>query len=309
MKLKLGYYPILDTVLALRQLYCRERFKPFVSPLENIYNRISDGDKEFIDDFGDNTSGWLDIIEKLIHITLYDTVSVEELILKIHRNPEILMNIDTLNECIHKITENISNLWKDYFSSEIAKNNKIIYNKVMEISQEIDTYDLIPYLLRISDRIEKKDDETLKFFIKPEHQITINEITNIIIMPSIFASRNLTFWYNGTDYLFYISINSFNQQTIEPSDMLMLKTLAFNDRTRLKILRILSSGNYSTADMAEKLSVNSSTISRHFKVFKDAGYVDIFAQEGNSIYYSLNTNEIQKSFDMILKYIMNEEDI
>ena len=88
--------------------------------------------------------------------------------------------------------------------------------------------------------------------------------------------------------------------------MLLLKTMALNDRTRLKMLKILSSANYSTGNMAEILNVNSSTISRHFKLFKDAGYVDISAQEGNSIYYSLNENELKNSFNMIFDYILNK---
>lgn len=302
MKFKLGYYPILDMVLALRQLYSRERFKPYVHILENIYNKFSNLEKEFIDSFGDITSGWLDILEKLIHITLYDTVSIEEFMVNLHQNPKILLDSESFDEDISDVAKKLSRLWQSYFSSEIYKNGKITYEKVMEISKDIDTYDIIPYLLKTSDRIEKSDD-TLKFLIKPNHQVKIN---NIIIMPSIFASRNLTFWYNGNDYLFYISINSFNTHPMEPSDMLLLKTMAFNDRTRLKMLKILSSGNYSTGNMAEILNVNPSTISRHFKLFKDAGYVDISAQDGNSIYYSLNENELRSSFDMIFDYILNK---
>lgn len=308
MNLKLGYYPILDMALAFRQLYSRERFKPYVQTLESIGSRMSDFEQDFIDSFGDATSGWLDIIEKLIHITLYDTASVEEFMIKLYKKPDILIDTKSFNENITEVGENISNLWQNYFSTEIAKNSKIIYEKVMEISEDIDKYNTLPYLLRTSDRIEKTNEDTLKFLIKPQHQINIHEINNIIIMPSIFASRNLTFWHNGKDYLFYISLSSSKQQPIEPSDMLLLKTMAFNDRTRLKMLKILSTGNYSTANMAEKLNVNSSTVSRHFKLFKDAGYVDIFSQEGNSIYYSLNVNEIQKSFEMVLNYILDRGD-
>lgn len=306
MKIKLGYYPILDMALALRQLYSQERFKPFVQPLESIYDRMNDIEKGFIDTFGEYTSGWLDTIEKLIHTTLYDTVSPEEFILSISKQPELLVDINNYSKDINDIDLNISKFWQNYFGTEIAKNNKLIYEKTIEISKDIETYDIIPYLLKISDRIEKISEETLKFQIKPDHQVNIRDITNVIVMPSIFASRNLTFWHNGNDYLFYISINSSQQQPIEPSDMLMLKTMALNDRTRLKMLKILSAGNYSTGNMAEMLNVNASTISRHFKLFKDAGYVDIFAQEGNSIYYSLNENELKKSLDIILGYILNK---
>lgn len=306
MKIKLGYYPILDIALALRQLYSKERFMPFVQSLESIYDRMSDIEKDFIDSFGEHSGGWLKVIEKLIDTTLNDTVSPEEFILSIYKHPELLIDVNSYSEDIYGIGENISKLWQNYFSNEIAKNNKILYEKTIEISRDIDTYDIIPYFLKISDRIEKISEETLKFLIKPEHQVNINDIDNVIVMPSIFASRNLTFWHNDNDYLFYISVNSSNHHPTEPSDMLLLKTMALNDRTRLKMLKILSTGNYSTGNMAEMLNVNSSTISRHFKLFKDAGYVDIFSQEGNSIYYSLNENELKSSFNMIFDYILNK---
>jgi DNA-binding transcriptional ArsR family regulator len=307
LNIKIGYYPVLDMALAFRQLYCGERFKPYIGSLDNIYNKMTEEEKEFIYSFGEATTGWLEVLEKLIDVTLHSTASVEEIILNITKSPELLIKNQKSNVNIKEVSENFKKLYQNHFNSEIAKNNKNIFDKVIEISDKIDEQQAVNYLLSISDRIEKEDENTLKFFIKPDHKVNIDEITNIIIMPSIFASRNLTFWYNGTDYLFYISINSFEYQPIEPSDMILLKTLALNDRTRLKMLKILSTGNYSTADIAEKLNINSSTISRHFKLFKDAGFVDIFSQEGNSIYYSLNVKEIEQSFKVIFNYIKEEE--
>ena len=304
MNTKVGYYPILDMVLAFRQLYSGERFKPYISTLDNIHNRMSEEDKAFILSFGEATTGWLDVLERLIDITLHDTASAEEFIVNLIKNPGIL---PTNDKQVRNPGEDFKKLYQNYFNSEISKNNKITFEKVIEISNKIDKQGVTNYLLSTSDRMKKENENILKFFIKPDHKVEIDEITNIIVMPSIFASRNLTFWYNGTDYLFFISINSFDYEPIEPSDMLLLQTLALNDRTRLKMLKILSTGNFSTGDLAEKLSINSSTISRHFKLFKDAGFVDIFSQEGNSIYYSLNVKEIEKAFENIISYINEGE--
>jgi DNA-binding transcriptional ArsR family regulator len=102
-------------------------------------------------------------------------------------------------------------------------------------------------------------------------------------------------------------MDTFSYDNIEPSDMLLLRTLAVNDRTRLKMLKLLAERSYSTNDMAERLNMNASTVSRHFKVFKDAGFVDICSQEGNFIYYSLNLREIKSSFKGILDYIKEKE--
>jgi DNA-binding transcriptional ArsR family regulator len=301
MNIKVGYYPILDMVLALRQLYSVERFKPFVNSLDNIYCRMSEEEKEFIFTFGEASGGWLTVLERLIDITLHCTASTEEFIASLIKKPEILL--EHYDNNINEVGENFKRLYQNYFNNEISKNNKVIFEKVLEISDKIDGQGVINYLSGTSDRIKMENENTLKFFIKPDHKVDIRKISNVIVMPSIFASRNLTFWHNDLDYLFFISIKSFDYQTTEPSDMLLLQTLALNDRTRLKMLKILASGNFSTGDIAERLNINSSTISRHFKLFKDAGFVDIFSQEGNSIYYSLNINEIEKAFENIIEYI------
>jgi DNA-binding transcriptional ArsR family regulator len=155
--------------------------------------------------------------------------------------------------------------------------------------------------------MEKCGENALNVHIKPEHVIQLDKMQSAIVMPSIYASRRLTFWYSGHSYLFYISLDTFSYENIEPSDMLLLKTLAVNDRTRLKMLKLMADRSYSTNEMAERLNMNASTVSRHFKVFKDAGFVDISSQEGNFIYYSLNIEEIRNSFKDVLNYIVEKE--
>lgn len=300
---KIGYYPILDILLAIRQIYSGERFKPYNSALEEIQLKMDENEKNVINDLGEYTTEWLEAIETFIDFTLTTSSSIEEALLKIKNNPEIISKNAGNYDGINDVGDFLITLCQNYFNNEIAKNNKVLFQSVIDISNKIEEMGTIDYLLSVSDRMTRVDDNTIKFFIKPDHSIRISDLENIIIMPSIFASRNLTFWFNGNNYLFYVSINAKNTLQIDPSDMLLLKTLAFNDKTRLKMLRLLSSKNFNTAEMAEILNVNASTVSRHFKVFKDAGYVEVFSQNGNFINYSLNMNEIENSLNSILAYI------
>lgn len=72
------------------------------------------------------------------------------------------------------------------------------------------------------------------------------------------------------------------------------------------MLKLLAERSYSTNEMADRLNMNASTVSRHFKVFKDAGFVDICSREGNFIYYSLNIQEIENVFKGVLHYIIEK---
>lgn len=304
---KLGYYPILDMCLAIRQVYSYERFRPFVDSLQEIHNKISKNIEEKIHGIGDLTNGWLVILEELINMTIEGIVSPEEILINNNFNTKTFKNYNLTESQRKEILELLKKLWLDYLSNEVAKNNKSIFMRAQEIESNIVNRGLFEYIVDASDRFQWINDNTLKVKIKPEHIINISQLNKVIVMPSVFASRKVTFWNQGNNYLFYISIVSDKEKDIEPSDMLLLKTLALNDRTRLKMLKLLSQNSYSVGDMATKLNINPSTVSRHFKVFKDAGYTDVFNQEGNSVYYTLNQKEIRNSLQMIWQFIGNSD--
>lgn len=306
MNVKIGYYPIVDMILAIRQIYCIERFKPFSSELESVHSKLEEGQLKNIFFFGDITSEWLDVIERIIKLIKSGTTSPEEMILKIMRDPAAFIRNISLEDN-EKLIIFIKDCWLNLFSSKAVNYSRIIFENTMEISTGVDKMSLFDYLLKTSDRLVKIDACTLKYKITPEHHIDFNKIDMVVLMPSIYASRDLTFWHSGNDYIFYLSLETYEQIGIEPSGMLLIKTLALNDKTRLKILRLLSKKNYCVSEISEILNMNSSTISRHFKVFKDANFVDILPQQANSVYYTLKTDEIKNSMNDILEYIRGDK--
>lgn len=301
--MKLGYYPVFDMLLGIRELYALERYTPFPNALESIQNRLSNDDKELILKIGDKTHGWLNIIEIIVELVALGISNTEETL--IHLNKNINLFKETKLEDKEKVLIGpfLMNLWQNYFSKEIARYSKATFESTICISNTLDNEKIVDYLQHVSDRTIKINDNTLKLLIKPERIVDFSKIENIIITPSIFASRKLMFWDKASDYVFYISIDSRNESNMDPSDMLLIKLLALNDKTRLKMLKLLVNGNYNTMEMAQFLNLNASTVSRHFKVFKDAGFVDIFNQEGNIVYYSINIKEIKNTMDIILNYI------
>lgn len=301
MNIKIGYYPLFDMLLALRQLFSGERFKPFTDVMESIESKLIQDEKDYIQAVGDETRGWLKVIAKMIDAHIAGMTNTEEIILKLLHDPSLLFN--DMDSPDREHSELFLKLWQSHFSNETSKHSKILLDKSLEINNLILEEGAIPYLTGVSDRVQQIDSETLKFMIKPNHEEKIDDIENIIIMPSVFAVRNLTFWHSGRNYVFFISLNETKDKNLEPSDNLLLKTMALNDKTRLKMLKILGEGHCSSMEMAEKLEVNPSTVSRHFKLFKDAGFVEIFNQEGNTVYYTLNKSEIQASLNMIYKFI------
>lgn len=296
---KIGYYPILDMVLALRQTFCLERFKPFNYAQESFCDKLTPREYALIDEIAASTTGWLSVLEKLIGLTLTGVISPEELLLETAAAPQILFGDSATTQMSQLLTD----LWYNTCHLEIARHNSAIQAKSLELASAKQKGDLIDYLLTLSDRFEKIDSETLKFNVKPDLTVKLADIEHVIVMPSVYASRNLTFWYNGNAFLFFVGLSSHSKTLEEPSDMVLLRASAFNDKTRLKMLHCLAKSSASVNDMSEVLGLNASTASRHFKLFKDAGFVELQSQEGNTIYYSLNKSEIRKALDSILAYI------
>ena len=67
---------------------------------------------------------------------------------------------------------------------------------------------------------------------------------------------------------------------------------ALADPTRREILRLLSAGELSAGELAERFDMTKPSMSHHFAALKEAGLVTT-RREGQRIYYSLNTPVVQ----------------
>lgn len=302
MTLKAGYYPLMDLIIALRQLHHVERFKPYAQSLSSLDSKLSHEDRQRIKQIGDATVGWLSVIENGMTLTFDGLSSAEDLLTHIALNPMSLLGPTATTDDSHWLSQ----LWINYGFLELARH----YKKMMAVLNKLQTYETIEaqieHLMTLTDRFHLEGDQ-LVFHIVPEHRIKISDIEGLIVMPSLFASRNVVFWYKDNQLIFFVNMESQERLPTDPSDMLLLSTLAFNDKTRLKMLKMLNRSPMSVNEMAEQLGVNASTASRHFKVFKDVGLVDIQAQDGNSVYYRLVPSAITTALDKIAEYILSEE--
>lgn len=320
MNINIGYYPVLDMFLSFRQVYSNERFRPFNKEMSSLEEKLTNDQLEFIDTYGIVTNGYLSAIQELLEMQL-GNASTESILVDIISKPESLLvsklsqiNDERILSVVEdklkgfekndkeQVKESILGIWQNIFSSSSAKYTKEIFGKLLNIKNALKSDEVLNYLCNTSDRIYIED-EVLHFNIKPPHEIKVDQIENIIVMPSIYASRDLTFWYSGNNLVFYLALESKKNETFDPSDMLLLNTSALNDRTRLKMLRYMSQENCSASDLANYLDMNASTISRHLKLFKDTGFVDIYSQVGNTIIYSVNRSKVNEALNQIKDYL------
>jgi DNA-binding transcriptional ArsR family regulator len=67
---------------------------------------------------------------------------------------------------------------------------------------------------------------------------------------------------------------------------------ALSDPTRREILRLLSSGEKTAGEIAERFDMTKPSVSHHFAVLKEAGLIRS-RREGQQIIYALNTTIVE----------------
>jgi ArsR family transcriptional regulator, repressor of sdpIR and other operons len=77
---------------------------------------------------------------------------------------------------------------------------------------------------------------------------------------------------------------------------------ALSDPTRREILRLLSQGEKTAGDLAERFDMSKPSMSHHFAVLKEADLISS-RRNGQQIWYSLNTTVAQDAISWVMDLV------
>ena len=77
---------------------------------------------------------------------------------------------------------------------------------------------------------------------------------------------------------------------------------ALSDPTRREILRLLSQGEKTAGDLAERFDMSKPSMSHHFAVLKEADLISR-RRNGQQIWYSLNTTVAQDAISWVMDLV------
>jgi len=77
---------------------------------------------------------------------------------------------------------------------------------------------------------------------------------------------------------------------------------ALSDPTRREILRLLSHGEKTAGELAERFDVTKPSMSHHFAVLKEAGLITS-RREGQQIWYRLNSTVAQDVIAWVMELV------
>ena len=168
MNITVGYYPVLDMILAFRELYSEERFKPYNRSLEALEAKLSEDQLNFVMQYGDRSRGWLHFIEKMIRDIKHGKTNHESWLLNLLTHPdEYELSVEEADKFFE--------IWQSVASTIISNYQGQIMSEAIKINEALAQSDLFQFLTHYTDRFYYKDDETIQFNIKPDLEMKIHD--------------------------------------------------------------------------------------------------------------------------------------
>lgn len=297
MELRIGYFPVLDAALVLRQAYDFVRFQPFNPLMESCAGRLSAGDRALVEATGEATRGWLEVIEALLDPGDAGLLGLEEGLVRLDGG-----DLEAAGTSLAAARPLLAQVLRTDLAPEASRRARHLLEAAEAIARGIRKDGLWAYVLGLSDRVRRGRNGELEFRIKPELRVREEDLERVIVMPSLVLSRQMAFWKSGATLLLYVSMSA-PLPVDGPPESLLLSAMAVGDRTRLRMLRYLAGRSCTNLEMAGLLGVNPSTASRHFKLFKNAGFVELREGEGGRSEYELASGAIVAALGAIADYI------
>lgn len=218
-------------------------------------------------------------------ISSHELAGEKEMFRKLLANPE---------EVRRKFLGTLEGYWQQSFSSEMNRLEEVFLESLQDkigVFRQSGLAELLSSLglgfKQVGQGIE--GEAVVGEEIIPIH-LGLEDVQRIIVMPSVFAAPHLFPVYREKvltlRYQCPYPEESQAQPHLDGEKLLqILKALA--DGTRLRILQMIAKGPKYTGEIAQELGFSEPTVSRHMKLLKSAGLVQI-TRADNFIYYSLD---------------------
>ncbi len=187
----------------------------------------------------------------------------------------------------------ISSYWQSIFQKEWLDIYQHILSVVEERWMTLRRSDPIEYLLSLHPDISFKNDEII-LKKNTRFRININDIEEIMIFPSVFTAPHLMIDIVDKRLTIYMNLNFISATAkVETPKKLLAGIKAISDETRLKIVKILRSGEKSNQELAAVLSLTPGTVTMHLKMLKDADLVRA-KKVKQFVYHELITENLEQ---------------
>ncbi|MHB9144391.1 MAG: ArsR/SmtB family transcription factor [Symbiobacteriia bacterium] len=272
------YSPLLDMALAALVLEDPERFGGSADWAPRLMRRLPEGLLDRLHAAAER----VDLFRLALELEGDTPQPVPELLSRLGAKDSALADI--LQECWEAI------------SPEVAAQAGLLLASAQSEQAQLARMDPLAFIGRFSDRVGVSGDgEAIVLHWGGGMRIPLADLDQILFVPSAFCPRRLMFYRVGRTQVFFYSPRSQEPRAVdEAPESLTLGFTALADATRLRLLRLVAREDLPAQEMAQRLGVTESTVSRHLRVLTEAGLVGRQRQEGKFVFYDLQTERIDR---------------
>lgn len=282
-KIQFRMSPLLDVALSLIVLYNPERFGPRPAWAERVRERLEPSVLDYLQEQIER----IDVFALAIELETTDLPIPEA--------------IHTLSAEQPELEQALMAYWHAV-APEIAAHSGRLAESLSREAEQLRRTDPLTFLCRFSDRLSVAGDgESIILHWGKGMRVPLADLHQIVIVPSTFCPRRFMFYRHGPLQIFFYSPDKKRAAAtdeLEAPESLTLGFAALADPTRLKILRLIARENLPAQEMARRLQLNESTISRHLRMLVEAGLAARERQEGRYIIYSYNGKRLSELLRM-----------
>ncbi len=304
-KIKVIYNPLSELALALDLLSHPQHHKLHIEWVDGVLGRFSQKEKKQLDIYKKLLDGYLNLD---LHIDFLKYPF--DLSLQSSSCSEYLCSgknwISTLkNETMEQLTFFLGFIWENYIYPVVEEHYSVIREQQKIGYALLNEKGYKALFGKVNDRISFTGNNLMKIEKWIESTFESRDLESFFIELSLFAFPHLVVSDRHKEGSFWLSwdVPFQGDQIIAPGiDRISAKAFALSDKSRLRILLILSDEPMTQKELTRNMGFAKSTISRHINILMDAGF--IISEEGErNVLLKLNRSSLDIFSGEIMSWI------
>lgn len=290
LKTEIKYNPMTDFILAMDLLSKPEHHPMHKEWTKDVLNSLSRRDKSKLNETSKLFNSYLNLDEYLKDFNAKDGLSLDSFSI-------FLKNRDNWLKCDFEIPVSfLSYMWETYIKNIVEDHKEIILDQIFKGKEQLNNGEFKYLLSSINERIKINSQNCIQIDKWLDLHLEETEINKFIIEPTLFAFPHLAMnWIPQNGYFFLAWDVPFrgDDKTAKTIDLVSKKAFALSDKSRLRILIMLSNKPMTQKQIAKEMGFAKSTTSRHINILIDSGILRSSEYERNSLLY-INRDVIEK---------------